>query len=143
MLLRITLVLALLGGAALAQQPAPPGQSLAEAAAKRFPQPVRVGDLIHRTVLQPLESQPVLGHVAAVVRQGDGMVSVVVNYGGLFGIGARPIAVPVEAMTLVGYDMEIVDFTPRQLSGFPTYDGAATPIPLDATIKVSLSKPSH
>ena len=105
---------------------------------------MRVGDLVHRTVLQPLESQPVLGHVAAVVRQGDGTVSVVVNYGGLFGIGARPIAVPVEAMTLAGYNMEIVDFTPRQLSGFPTYSGAgATTIPPDATIKVGLSRPSH
>ena len=39
------------GGAALAQQPAPAGMSLAEAAARRFPQPVRVGDLIDRAVL--------------------------------------------------------------------------------------------
>ncbi len=145
MMFRTILAAALLGaGAAMAQQPAPAGTTLAEAAQRRFPQPVRVGDLIHRTVLQPLESQPVLGHVAAVVRQDDGVVKVVVDYGGLFGAGGRPIAVPVDAMTLLGRDMEIVDFTPQQLDGFPTYSGGgATPLAADATIRVGLSRPSH
>ncbi len=134
----------LLGGPALAQQPAPPGMSLAEAAAKRFPQPVRVGDLTNRTVLRPLESQPVLGHVAQVVRSGDGAVEIVVRYGGLLGIGARPIAVPADAMALLGADLEIVDLTPAQLSGLPTFDGAGTvPIPPDDTIRVGLARPSH
>ncbi len=132
------------GGAALAQAPAPAGTGLAQAAARRFPQPVRVGDLTGRTVLRPLESQPVLGHVAQIVRRGDGVVEAVVDYGGLLGIGARPIAVPVDAMALLGRDMEIVDFTPQQLSGFPTYDGAgASTLGPDESIRVGLARPSH
>ena len=132
------------GGAASAQQPAPPGMPLSEAAARRFPQPVSVGALLHRAVLRPVESQPVLGHVTQVVRRADGTVDVVVDYGGLFGFGARPIAVPVDAMVLLGDAMEIVDFTPEQLSGFPTYTGAGlTSIEPDQIIRVGLARPSH
>ena len=134
----------LMGSGALAQQPAPPGMSLAEAAARRFPQPVRVGDLLRRTVLQPLESQPILGHVVDVVRFADGTIAVVVNYGGVFGIGARPIAVPIDAMALLGDQMEILDFSPKQLSQFPTFTGAgAAPITPNETVRVGLARPSH
>lgn len=141
---RAIIIGVLMGAGARAQQKAPSGNRLAEAASRRFPQPVRVGDLLHRTVLQPLESQPILGHVVDVVRFADGAIAVVVNYGGVFGIGARPIAVPVEAMALLGDQMEIVGFTPKQLSHFPTFTGAgAAPIAPDETIRVGLAKPSH
>ena len=63
----ILVVTVLTGSTAPAQEPAPANTSLAEAAARRFPQPVRVGDLIDRSVLQPLESRPLLGRVAQVV----------------------------------------------------------------------------
>ena len=36
--------------------PPPPGMKLAQSAAMRFPQPVRVGDLLRRNVLQPVVS---------------------------------------------------------------------------------------
>jgi hypothetical protein len=139
-------VLALMTGnrPVLAQQPAPAGMSLAEAAARRFPQPVRVGDLLGRQVLQPLESQPTLGWVHAVVKQPDGTIDVIVDYGGLFGFFSRPIAVPVDGMTLLGHYMEIVDFTPKQLSGFKTFTGGgAAPLPPDSIIRVGLARPSH
>jgi hypothetical protein len=127
-----------------AQQPAPPGMSLAEAAARRYPQPVRVGELLKRQVLQPLESQPTLGWVRNVVQRPDGGIDVVVDYGGAFGLFTRPIAVPVEAMALLGEYMEILDFTPAQLNQFKTYDVAgATPVPPDSIIRVGLAKPSH
>ena len=119
-------------------------ETLAEKAADRFPQPVVVGTLIRHAVLQPLESQPILGHVKQVVRAADGTISVVVDYGGFFGFGARPIAVPVDAMTVSGQFMEIVEFTPEQLDKFPTYRaGADTVIATDASIRVPLAKPSH
>lgn len=124
--------------------PPPAGMSLANSAAMRFPQPVLVGDLLHRDVLQPVESQNVLGTVQRVVRDSNGTIEVVVNYGGFLGFGARPIAVPVDAMVLLGQDMEIVAFTPQQLQKFPTFSASgATPIAPDTTIKVGLAKPSH
>ena len=113
----------LLGHAASAQSqapggmPPPAGMSLAESAAMRFPQPVRVGSLLHRDVIE---------------------------YGGFLGFGARPIAVPVDAMVLVGQVMEVVAYTPEQLRAFPTFSaGNATPLSLDSIINVGLAKPSH
>jgi PRC-barrel domain len=124
--------------------PPPPGMSLAESAAMRFPQPVRVGDLVGREVLRPVESQDVLGRVRRVVRDANGQIMVVVDFGGFLGFDSRPIAVPVDAMVLVGQDMEIVAFTPKQLRQFPTFSPVGTTdVADDAIIKVGLAKPSH
>ncbi len=124
--------------------PPPAGMSLAESAAMRFPQPVRVGDLLHRDVLEPVESQRYLGTVEQVVRDSDGTLNAVINYGGFLGFGARPIAVPIDAMVLVGQAMEVVAYTPGQLRTFPTFSANnTTPVPADSTIKVGLAKPSH
>jgi PRC-barrel domain len=139
-----------LAGAAHAQSktpggiPPPPGMSLAESAAMRFPQPVRVGDLIGREVLRPVESQDALGRVRRVIRDANGQIMVVVDFGGFLGFDSRPIAVPVDAMVLVGQDMEIVAFTPKQLRQFPTFSPVGTTdVADDALIKVGLAKPSH
>lgn len=124
--------------------PPPPGMSLPDSAAMRFPQPVRVGDLLGREVLRPVESQDVLGRVRRVVRGANGQIMVVVNFGGFLGFGSRPIAVPVDAMVLLGQDLEIVAFRPKQLRKFPTFSpSGTTDVPDDATIKVGLAKPSH
>lgn len=149
---RLCLTLALLGVGTVAQaqspmpggMPPPSGMSLAQSAAMRFPQPVRVGDLLHRLVLRPVEAQTILGRVRAVVRNAQGDILVVMSYGGFMGIGGRSIAVPVDAMVLLGQDMEVVAFTPRQLRAFPSFSPAGTtPVPDDTTIKVGLAKPSH
>ena len=126
-----------------AQAPAPPGADLTVFAARRFPQPVRVGDLINRVVLRPIESRAVLGHVLQVVRLGSGRVEVVVNYGGVFGWRARPIAVPIEAMVLLGNELEILDFTPRQLEAFPSYLDNGDALAADEMVRMGLAHPSH
>jgi hypothetical protein len=124
--------------------PPPPGMSLAKSTAMRFPQPVRVGDLLGRQVLRPVESQDVLGRVRRLVRDGDGQIMVVVGFGGFLGFRSRPIAVPVDAMVLLGQDVEIVAFTPEQLRQFPTFSpSGTTDIADDTIIKVGLAKPSH
>jgi len=143
-------VLALVAGAAHAQSttpggmPPPTGMSLAESAAMRFPQPVLVGDLLHEEVLRPVESQDVLGRVREVVRDSSGHILVVIDFGGFLGFGSRPIAVPVNAMVLLGQDMEVVAFTPQQLRQFPTFSPSGTTVVAnDTIIKVGLAKPSH
>ncbi|HVY15638.1 MAG TPA: PRC-barrel domain-containing protein [Rhodopila sp.] len=124
--------------------PPPPGMSLAQSAAMRFPQPVRVGDLVGRDVLRPVESQDVLGRVRRLVRDRGGQIMVVIDFGGFLGFGSRPIAVPVDAMVLLGQDMEIVAFSPDQLRQFPTFSPAGTTdVSNDTVIKVGLAKPSH
>jgi hypothetical protein len=124
--------------------PPPAGMSLAASTAMRFPQPVRVGDLLGRSVLRPVESQDVLGRVRRLVRDADGKIMVVIDFGGFLGFGRRPIAVPVDALVLLGQDVEVVAFTPEQLRQFPTFSPAGvSDIADDATIAVGLAKPSH
>lgn len=128
-----------------AQQPAPPGADLRAFAAKRFPQRVRVGDLIHRRVLQPIESRPVLGQVEEVIRTPDGMVAIVVKYGGFLGFGGRLIAVPADGIVLLGNELEILDFSPQQLDAFPTFQGTGGSSTLadNDDIRLGLAHPSH
>ncbi len=141
-MLAITLLLT--ANRAMAQEPAPPGANEAEFAARRHPQPVRVGDLIDRPVLQPLESRPVLGHVVGVVRQNDGTLRIVMRMGGWLGFGGRSIAVPADAMVLLGSELEVLDYTPAQLRRFQTYDGTAcTGVGRDEFIRLGLAHPSH
>ena len=124
--------------------PPPPGMSLQDSAAMRFPQPVRVGDLIGRDVRRPVRSQQSLGQVRDVVRRADGQIAMVIRYGGRLGIGGRLIAVPVDAMVLLGDVVEPVAFSPAQLDQFPTFQALGTqPVSHDAEIKVGLAKPSH
>ncbi len=88
-------------------------------AARRFPQPVRVGDLIHRQVLRPVEWQTVLGRVDGVARRADGAVLVVgdardAGWRGALGLGARPVAVPSDALALLGEHLAVMDLPPDQ-----------------------------
>ena len=153
-LLQPGLALALLldAGPALAQShspggtPPPTGMSLQRSTAMRFPQPVRVGSLIGEDVQEPLESHVVLGHVRSLVRAPDGRTLVVVAYGGWFWaeLGSRSIAVPLDAMVVVGRVMEIVAYEPAALRRFPTFSPAGTTtLPADAMVEVGLAKPSH
>jgi hypothetical protein len=62
----------------------------------------------------------------------------------VLGFGARPVAVPADAMALLGEWVSVLDFTPAQLATFPTADAAGlTPLPPDAVIRVGLTKPFH
>jgi hypothetical protein len=117
--------------------------------ARRFPQPVRAGDLIHRQVLRPVEQQTVLGRVGGVARRADGAVLVVIDardagWRGALGLGARPVAVPSEAMALLGEHLALMDLTPGQLLALPTFDPAGTaPVPPGDTIRMGLVRPFH
>jgi hypothetical protein len=132
----------LLTAAAQSQEAAPPGVELSTFAAKRFPQPVRVGELIHRTVLEPVESRRILGHVEQVIRL-DGGPAIVMTFGGFLGLGAHRIAVPLDAMVLVGAELEVLDFTPQQLEQFPIYSGSGSVLGSDEIIHMGLAHPSH
>ena len=110
----------------------------------RFPQPVRVGDLLRRDVIRPVESQKFLGTVQQIVRDPAGTLAAVINLGGFLGFGSRPVSVPVDALVLLGQVVEVDAFTPAQLRQLPTFSpGTAAPLPPDAIIKIGLAKPSH
>ena len=145
----VAIALTLLPAIAHAQGSGPatgtaPTATMAGKAASRFPQPVRVGDLLGRKLLGPAESQPVLGRVSDVVRRPDGGTNLVVRLAGWFGLGTRLVAVPVEAVGLLGEHVALLDIKADDLRGLPAFDpAAASEIARDATIRVGLVKPFH
>ena len=144
LVLPLLLVMACLPGLQVrAQQAVPPGMDPAVFAAKRFPQPVRVGDLIHRKVLQPLESRPLLGRVVGVIEVDGGGKAIVIKFGGTWGFGGRDIAVPLDTMVLVGAELEVLDLTPEQLRNLPTYRETSPMLGADEVIHMGLAHPSH
>jgi len=111
----------------------------AERMQARFPQPVRVGDLIGLAILD--DSSSTLGHVREVVRTGDDKIALIVSYGGLFGWGARPVAVPIEVVGIQGRELASLDMPRSEYAAAPTWQSAdARPLPNDATIKIALAR---
>lgn len=139
----VLLCLVSLPGVGLAQgslrQSAP-----SDRAARRFPQPVRVGDLVGRRLLQPDERQAVLGRVADIVRSPDGAIMLVVDLGGWWGIGGRPVAVPIDTVALLGEHVALLDISPEELRDLAGVGaGAGVAIDRDERIRVGLVGPFH
>jgi hypothetical protein len=111
--------------------------------ARRWPQPVRVGDLIGLPVLD--DDNATLGHVRAVVRSPQGKVKLIVSYGGPLGgwlnWGGRPVAVPLEAVGIFGRQIAAVDMAPKEFAAAPTWvAGADQPIRPEQTIRIALTR---
>jgi len=106
---------------------------------RRFPQPVRVGDLVGLPVLDDDDST--LGFVRQVVRTQQGKVELIVSYSKWFGWFGRPVAVPIEAVAIIGRELASLDMAPSEYVAAPTWqDTAATVLPSDETIKVALGR---
>ena len=111
----------------------------AERMQARFPQPVRVGDLIGLPLLD--DSSCTLGRVREVVRTADGKIELIVAYGGLLGWGARPVAVPIEVVGIQGRELASLDMPRSDYAAAPTWrDAGAQPLPKDAMIKIALAR---
>jgi PRC-barrel domain len=105
----------------------------------RFPQPVRVGDLIGRPVLD--DSARTLGTVRKVVRTTDNQIEVIVDYDGFLGFGTRLVAVPIEVLGIAGRHLSSLDMPRSEYATAPTWQNAkAQTLSDDATIKVALAR---
>jgi hypothetical protein len=106
---------------------------------QRFPQPVRVGDLIGLPVLD--DSASTIGFVRQVVRTSQNRIELIVDYGGWLGLGSRPVAVPIEAVGIAGRQLSSLDMPRSEYASAPTWQAAdATVLPQDASIPVALSR---
>lgn len=106
---------------------------------RRFPQPVRVGDLIGLPVLD--DRARTLGHVRKVVRTKTGKIALVVSYGGWFGWGARLVAVPVEVVGIMGRELASLDMSRSEYTAAPTWrDMDGEVIANDAMIRMALAR---
>ena len=128
----------------MAGPPAPPSRPWAELSAeermeRRFPQPVRVGDLLGLPVLD--YDDRVIARVRSVERTAKGKIHLVVPYGGFLGVGRRSIAVPLEVVAIAGRQLAALDMSREQFDSAPTWTGAGTQvIPADEKIRIALYK---
>lgn len=107
--------------------------------ARRFPQPVRVADLIGLRVLDDRDST--IGIVRQVVRTAQNNIELVVSYDGWFGWGSRPVAVPIEVVGIEGRQLASIDMPRTEYAAAPTWQGtAATDLPDDAIISIALAR---
>ena len=112
---------------------------MAERMNRRFPQPVRVGDLIGLPVLDDRSST--LGFIRQVVRTGAGKIELIVSYSRWFGWFGRPVAVPIEAVGIEGRQVASLDMARGEYAKAPTWQGQdATALPDDATIRIALGR---
>ena len=106
---------------------------------RRFPQLVRVGDLIGLPVLDDRAST--LGIVKQVVRTSAGNIKLIVSYSRWFGWFGRPVAVPIEVVGIEGRQLASLDMPRSDYAAAPTWqDQDATALPDDATIRIALAR---
>jgi len=118
-----------------AQHPMPMNERML----RRFPQPVRIGDLIGLPVLD--RNASTLGYVRQVVRRPQGGIELIVSYSRWWGWFGRPVAVPIEVVGIEGRQLVSLDMPSSAYAVAPTWQGnGATILPADATIRVALAR---
>jgi PRC-barrel domain len=106
---------------------------------RRYPQPVRVGDLIGLRVLD--DGDVTIGFVRQVVRTTEGKVKLIVSTGGFFGWGARPVAVPIEVVAILGRQIASLDMPPSEYKSAATWIGTdAAPLGADESIRIAITR---
>jgi hypothetical protein len=106
---------------------------------RRFPHPVRVGDLIGLRVLN--DNNATIGFVRQVVRMPQGKVVLIVAHTGVLGWDGRLVAVPIEVVGIMGRQLASLDMKPEEYAAAPTWSGGnAEIVPRDEHILIALGK---
>jgi hypothetical protein len=127
------------GGAADPAEPPAQEDSLEAKMARRFPQNVKVGDLIGLPVLD--DDDVTLGHVQQVVRSPDGKIRLIVTYSRWFGWFGRPVAVPIEAVAILAKQIASLEMQPAEYKKAATWmAGADRPLADSDVIRIALTR---
>jgi PRC-barrel domain len=118
------------------------GKSPEEKMSMRFPQPIKVGDLIGLAVLDDYDLT--IGYVRQVVRTPEGKIRLIVTQGGWLGpwfsFGSRLVAVPIEVVVILGRQLVAFDMPRQEFASAPTWSGDRSPIAPDETIKIAIAR---
>jgi PRC-barrel domain len=134
---------------AAAPKSAEPAQEKAPAAAidnspeaimsRRFPQKVRVGDLIGLPMLD--DNDVTLGRVERVVRTPAGKIKLIVGYSRWFGWFGRPVAVPIEVVAILSRQIASLDMPPAEYAAAPTWtEGGDMAVPDNDIIRIAVTR---
>jgi hypothetical protein len=106
---------------------------------RRYPQPVKVSDLIGLPVLD--DDDRTLGRIKSVVRTSSGKIQLIVPYGGFLGWRTRLVAVPIEVVAIAGRQLAALDMTRAEFDAAPAWnDPQGQIIPATDVILVGLYK---
>jgi hypothetical protein len=106
---------------------------------RRFPQPVRVGDLIGLRVLD--DDDRTIGFIRQVVRTPQNRIELIVAYDGWFGFGSRLVAVPIEVVAILGRQVASLDMPPAEYAAAPTWnDASGRALGPDESIRIALGR---
>ena len=106
---------------------------------RRFPQKIKVGDLMGLPVLD--DGDVTLGHVRKVVRTPEGKIKLIVSYSRWFGWGGRLVSVPIEVVAILGRQLASLDMTPAEYEAAPTWVEAGNlSIPPDEIIRIAITR---
>jgi hypothetical protein len=106
---------------------------------RRFPQKIRVGDLIGLPVLD--DGDVTLGHVRKVVRTPEGKIKLIVAYSRWLGWGGRLVSVPIEVVAILGRQLASLDMTPAEYEAASTWVEAGNfSIPPDEIIRIAITR---
>ena len=124
-----------------------PELSPEEKMSARYPQAVKVGDLIGLPVLD--WSDQTIGFVSTVVRTREGRIQLIVPYrkqfswvpqGGIFDWGHRPVAVPIEVVAILGRQLAALDMERPAFDAAPTWSPSESqPIPPGEVIRIAIN----
>jgi hypothetical protein len=138
-LIPIALALVLLASIGAGAEIADPSLTAEQRMQKRYPQPVRVGDLIGLPVLD--EGARTLGYVHKVVRTNENKIELIVDYDGFLGWGSRLVEVPLELVGIAGRHISSLDMPRAQYASAPSWHGAGVQDLLpDAVIRIALAR---
>jgi hypothetical protein len=126
----------------------PAVRSPEEKMARRFPQPVKVGDLIDLAVLDWRDNT--IGYVGDVVQTPDGKIQLIVPYrarlgwlrcGGYCDWGRRPVAVPLETAAILGRQIAALDMPHEAFAAAPRFDkGQASSLDPATMIRIAITR---
>jgi hypothetical protein len=106
---------------------------------RRFPQKVKVGDLIGLPMLD--DNDVTLGRVQRVVRTPEGKIKLIVGYSKWFGWFGRPVAVPIEVVAILARQIASLDMPPKEYEAAPTWtEGKDAPIPDSEIIRIAVTR---
>jgi hypothetical protein len=129
------------GGAHTQEQQAPdPDEQTPEGRMNaRFPQKVRVGDLIGIPI-QDYDDR-ILGYVIDVVHKTDGKIVLVMPEGGWFGRGGRPVPIAIETVAILARHINLLDIPREDVPKLPTWDRAqGSPIDRNEIIRIAVGR---
>jgi hypothetical protein len=106
---------------------------------RRFPQPVKVGDLIGLPVLD--WDDVTIGHVRHVVRTPAGKIQLITTYGGFLGWGERLVPVPIEVVAILARQLAALDMPRKEFDAAPTWQASQTmPIAPGEMIRIAVTR---